>query len=561
MNRTKISRAIHPASAQGIAAPALHFDASRRLFLRHGAAMSALVGAGAPLALNLLAAGSAAAQGAPDYRAIVCLFFFGGNDAYNMVLATDGHNGAAAPTAGTSWAAYTATRNQAPDPIALLAPGVAATATAGVGTPARLGGVLPIGPLNAAGLNAGRTFALHPLMDTTYAALGAAGGLRTMFDIDRRLAIVPNVGPLILPTSKAQYAQNSHPKPLRLFSHNDQQSTWQALAPEGATRGWGGRMGDVLAGMNTNTVFTAVSASGGAVWLNGNSVQQYQVSSGGAIRLGANASGQVYGSTAVADALNRIAAGARSGHVLDADVAAISQRSIAAEQTLRNALAPASNAAFGTAPASGNYNANNDPKLQYLNPLTGALAFNAVAQQFQVVARMVDAGLRGATGAKRQVFFVSLGGFDTHDLQNRNHADLMARVSQALRYFDSALGALNARNLVTTFTASDFGRTFTSNGDGTDHGWGSHHFVLGGAVKGGDLYGRFPTLATKNANNNNFDGSPDQLGNGALLPVSSVDQLAGTLGAWFGLSAGQLGDIFPNLANFDATQRNLGFML
>ena len=113
---------------------------------------------------------------------------------------------------------------------------------------------------------------------------------------------------------------------------------------------------------------------------------------------------------------------------------------------------------------------------------------------------------------------------------------------------------------VTTFTASDFGRTFTSNGDGTDHGWGSHHFVMGGAVRGGNLFGRFPTLATKNTNNNNFDGSPDQLGNGALLPGTSVDQLGFTLGRWFGASDADLLSIFPNLANFNASVRDLGFM-
>ena len=126
--------------------------------------------------------------------------------------------------------------------------------------------------------------------------------------------------------------------------------------------------------------------------------------------------------------------------------------------------------------------------------------------------------------------------------------------------FDATLGLMGARNRVTTFTASDFGRTFTSNGDGTDHGWGSHHFVMGGAVKGGDLYGRFPTLATKNTNNNNFDGSGDQLGNGAMLPSTSVDQLGATLGRWFGLSDAQLLDVFPNLANWDAGVRNLGFL-
>lgn len=518
------------------AAAAIHHGAARRLFLRQAGAMSLLAGAGAPLALNLLAAGAAAAQGAPDYKAVVCLFLFGGNDAFNMVLPTD----------AASWQAYTQTRNQAPDPIALLAPGTPPVASAAAGTPARLGGVLPIVPLNPQG----RTFALHPLMGT----------LQQMFGVERRLAIVANVGPLLRPTTKAQYGQATHPKPPRLFSHNDQQSTWQALGPEGATRGWGGRMGDALAAMNTRTVFTAVSAAGNAVWLSGQDARQYQVGPTGAIRLGANASGQVYGSTAVASALEAIAGTSRGAHVLEADVAAVAARSIEAELTLRTALRPASDPAFGTVPATGNYNPNADPKLQYPNPLTGSNAFNAVAQQLQVVARMIDAGLSGATGVRRQVFFVSLGGFDTHDLQNRNHADLMARLAHALRYFDTALGALNARAAVTTFTASDFGRTFTSNGDGTDHGWGAHHFVMGGAVRGGDLYGRFPTLAAKNANDNGFDGSPDQLGNGAMLPEVGVEQLGATIGRWFGVAEAQLADIFPSLAQFDPGKRDLGFL-
>ncbi|MDO9073157.1 MAG: DUF1501 domain-containing protein [Rubrivivax sp.] len=515
--------------------------ASRRVFLQHAGTMGVLAGAGAPLALNLLAAGSAAAQSATDYKAVVCLFLFGGNDAFNTVLPTD---------AG-SWQAYTSTRDQAPDPIALLAPGMAASTGAAVGTPARLGGVLPLLVPDARGLNPGRSFGLHPLL----------GGLKPLFETERRLAIVPNVGPLIRPTSKAQYAQAAHPRPASLFSHNDQQNTWQALAAEGATRGWGGRMGDVLAAMNSRTVFTSVSATGNAVWLAGQNVQQYQVSTGGALRMGADDAGRIYGSTAVADALQRIASRSRGTHVLEADLAAVSARSIDAEFTLRNALRPPGDAPFGTAPASGGYNGNNDPKMLYDNPVTGAKAFNSTAQQFQIVARMIDAGLAGATGVRRQLFFVSLGGFDTHDLQNRNHADLMARLAHALAYFDGALGALNARDKVTTFTASDFGRSFTSNGDGTDHGWGGHHFVMGGAVKGGDIHGRFPILGTKNGNNNNFDSSPDQIGNGALLPEVAVDQLGATLGRWFGVSDTALADIFPNLANFDAGKRDLGFFL
>ena len=511
-------------------------DASRRLFLRRSGALSAIAGSAAPLALNLAALGSAAAQSAGDYKAIVCLFLYGGNDAFNMVLPTD----------AASWNAYTATRTQAPDPIALLPAGTAPNPAAAAGSPARLGGVLPIAPANPQG----RSFALHPLL----------GGLRKLFDTDKRLAILPNIGPLVMPTTKAQYGQSNFPKPLRLFSHNDQQNTWQALGPEGTTRGWGGRIGDLFAAANTRTVFTAISATGNSVWLDGDLVHQYGVSTNGAVRFGVDTAGKLYGSTDVGTALQKLATTVRSNHPMDADLAAVAQRAIDAELVLRAALRPASDPAFGTPPAAGvAYNAANDPKLRYTNPLTGLDVANTLAQQFQVVARLVDAGIAGTTGARRQVFFVSIGGFDTHDLQNRNQAVLMAQLAQALTYLDTTLGGLNARSQVTTFTASDFGRTFTSNGDGTDHGWGGHHFVMGGAVKGGDLYGAFPMLSVRNASNNNFDGSPDQLGNGSLLPQASVDQLGATLANWFGVSASDALTVFPNLVNFDASKRNLGF--
>ena len=509
-------------------------DASRRSFLAHSAAFGALAGAGAPLALNLAAIGNAQAQAAADYRALVCIFLFGGNDAYNMVLPTD----------ATPFANYTAVRSQAPDSIALLAPGTAPDAAAAAGSPARLGGVLPIAAANLPGVG----FALHPLM----------GSLQTLFTTDRRLAVVTNVGPLLRPTTKAQYGQSSHPKPPSLFSHNDQQNTWQALAPEGATRGWGGRLADMLVGLNGKPVFTAVSASGPAVWLAGTQVRQYQVSSNGAIRMGVDGSGRIYGSADVGAAMKRIVARASAAHVLERDIAAVSARSLDAEAALAAALKPASDPLFGTSPASGTYNANTDPRLMYPNPLTGAIAANPLAQQLQIVARMIDAAGNANDGASRQVFFVSLGGFDTHDNQNRAQADLMARLAHGLSYFDATLGLMGARSRVTTFTASDFGRTFTSNGDGTDHGWGSHHFVMGGAVDGGKIFGTFPVLGIKNANDNNFN-SNDQLGNGALLPTTAVDQLGATLGRWFGASDQQLLDVFPNLGQFASS--NLGFMV
>jgi uncharacterized protein (DUF1501 family) len=501
---------------------------SRRSFLRHAGVYSTLGAASAPLALNLAALGSASAAAASDYKAIVCIFMFGGNDSINMVLPTD----------AASFANYTAVRNQAPESIALLAPG---TVEAGTGTtPAQLGGVLPILPSNP---QSGRTYALHPTMTA----------LQTMFNTDKTLAILPNVGPLILPTTKAQYATISHPKPASLFSHNDQQNTWQSFQPEGATLGWGGRMGDLLASMNGQPVFSAVSAAGNAVWLSGQSVKQYQVSTTGAVRLGGST---IYGSADVAAAMNRITSATRGGHVLERDLAAVAKRAIDAEVTLGAALKPASDALFGTAATT--YNPATDPKLMYPNP-NGGNSFNPLAQQLQVVARMIDASSATGVAAKRQVFFVSMGGFDTHDAENANHAQLMARLSHAMRYFSDTLAGMGASSKVTTFTASDFGRTFTSNGDGTDHGWGAHHFVMGGAVKGGALYGSFPTYGSKNANDNNFDSSPDQLSNGSLLPTTSVDQLGATLGKWFGLSDTQLLDVFPNLHNF--TTRNLGFMV
>ena len=466
-------------------------DASRREFLRTSSLLSVLGPAGAPFAINLATIGAAAAQTADDYRALVCVFLLGGNDHHNTVIATD----------AVSWAEYQRLRTTPPDPIALPAPGAA-------------GGVLPIEPDTP---QTGRSFALHPNL----------GSLKTLFDAGRA-AVVANVGPLIAPMTKAQYTSGSVPRPPKLFSHNDQQSTWQAYAPEGARYGWGGRMGDLLASRNAASTFTCMSVSGNAVWLSGQSTLQYQVGADGGIPI-AGLSGSLFGSSSAGSVLRSIVTADRA-HLIGRELNRVTARSIDAQAALNAAMLPAG-------------------AVEAVPLVPGTTQSNALAAQLQTVARVI--GGRSALGAKRQVFFVSIGGFDTHDAQRVNQANLMTRIGQALEYFDRLLvsPAINAGNDVTLFTASDFGRTLTSNGDGTDHGWGAHHFVTGGAVRGKDIYGRYPIIGVN---------TDDDVGQGRLLPGLSVDQYAGTLARWFGLSDAQLADVFPNLRNFALA--DLGFM-
>ncbi|MFZ6817962.1 DUF1501 domain-containing protein [Undibacterium sp. Ji22W] len=479
-----------------------HFNASRREFLRLSSLLSSAgaLGVAAPFALNLATMGSAAAQGnVNDYKALICLFMYGANDHANTVLATD----------STSWTQYTNVRttNEAGS-IALPAVGSS-------------GGVLPIIPNTN---QVGRTFALHPSMTE----------LKGIFDAGRA-AIVANLGPLMVPTTLEQYKAASVPLPPKLFSHNDQQSLWQAYAPEGAAYGWGGRMGDLLAANNSNPIFTAISASGNAVFLSGRSIRQYQVGNSGAVAI-AGLSGSLYGSTTAGATLRNIIS-ADTANYFQKEHAAVTNRSISAQSMLAPAMAVAG--AGGIANPS-----------QYTNPNTGLLANNALAIQLQTVARII-AG-RNTLGAKRQVFFVSMGGFDTHDAQRTLQADLLAKISHAIAYFDTTMANVmgsDLRQQVTLFTASDFGRTFTSNGDGTDHGWGSHHFVVGGAVKGKNIYGDFPVTGLKHS---------QDVGSGSLLPQFSVDQYGATLANWFGLSTTQINDVFPNIINFN--NRNLGFL-
>jgi uncharacterized protein (DUF1501 family) len=521
-------------------------QATRREILRRATALSCVGAAASTFGFQLATMGEAAAQTSTGYKALVCIFLFGGNDSNNMVLATD----------TDSWARYFSARNSGVDPIALMPVGAAATPPGGTNAitgrvlpnnasayllPEAWGGVLPIVPATPnpvpAGTNASvRTFALNPHMGPLL-PLWTAG----------RLAIAANVGPLIQPTTKAQYRARSVPLPSNLMSHNDQQSTWQAGAAEGARRGWGGLMADQFLSANgANAVFTAISTAGNAVLLAGQNVVQYQISTNQttpAIRItsAATPTTTVFGASNAGARVREIIGDVAGTSYFMQDHGAKVVRSIGAAELLNVQFAAGGPGASVAAPT------------QLLNPITRVNETNALAVQLQSVAKTIAAN--AVLGIRRQVFFVSMGGFDNHDVQNSTQSPLLARLAHAMAYFDDAIANLNGidmRPQVTTFTASDFSRTFTTNGDGTDHAWGSHQFVMGGAVNGGNMYGQFPTLGVDQTGFAN----PDMSGN-ILVPSMSVDQYAGTIGRWFGLAEGQLDSIFPNLRNFN---RNVGFM-
>lgn len=472
-------------------------DHSRRSFLRT-ASLTSMAGFYASpflIGLNSLAA-MAQSSGLTDYRALVCVFLQGGNDGHGTVIATD----------PTSFSAFTQARSGAP----------------GLAYP--LADLLPITPKTSQG---GRTFALNP----------ALTGLQNLFNAGRA-AVVANTGTLIAPATKAQINANSVPLPASLFSHFDQTAAWQAIASNGGSAehvGWGGSVADVIESMNvnSNSMFTCISTAGIALFLAGQRSFQLNVTSAGPIPIYGTAQ-PLFGNSAGTSALQSILS-ADESNLFAKEYEVVVQRSIQAQQVLATAMAPAG---VGGIP--------NPP--QYLDPKTNKLTNNDLATSLQTVARIISG--RAALGVNRQIFYVQLGSFDTHDGQATTHAQLLSQLGAALEYFDAQMVAMGLGNQVTTFTASDFGRTLTSNSDGTDHGWGSHHFVVGGSVLGQDMYGQYPVVGVNQAND---------LGQGRLIPTTSVDQYAGTLARWFGLSDGQIKTIFPNFANFGSSPY-LGFL-
>ena len=458
-------------------------DASRRAFLQRASVLS-LAGGAAPWALNLAAMGEAAAQSATDYKALVCVFLYGGNDYANTLVPAD----------AASYAAYASMRPTLAYSAAALAPTTLAPSVA---------------------LPGGRQYAIAPELAPLLPIFNAG-----------KLGVMLNVGTLVQPTTKTQYTAGSVPLPPKLFSHNDQQSYWQSQSPEGAASGWGGRMGDLFSAGNGNATFTCVNVSGNAVFLSGHSAVQYQVSTSGPVAFTAlpySGTQALFGSTACAAALKALVTAPRT-HLFESEYTRVAGRSIDAGGVLSQALAAA-------------------PPLTTTFP-----SGNALADQLKFVARMISTA--SATSTKRQVFFVSISGFDTHDGLAAVHPGLLTTVAGAMSAFYQATVDLGVANQVTTFTASDFGRTMTAD-DGSDHGWGSMHFMLGGAVHGGRYFGVAPIVA---------NNGPDDVGQGRMLPSTSVDQYAATLGKWFGISDTDLLTVLPNLVNYNASARNLGFV-
>ncbi len=517
----------------------------------------AIYGAAAPLVMNLSAIGTAAAQaagaGAP-YRALVCIFMQGGNDSNNLLLATD----------QGSFGQYWAARISGTDPIALMpvgTPPVAIGATSSVtgrvvkttDQPEHWGGVLaitpattqqvPVGNRVGSATNPTRTFALHPMLSATR-GLFASG----------KVAAIANVGTLIAPLTKAAYL---HPVaatqiPQRLFSHADQQAAWQSGGLDGSATGWGGEMADTFQAAATGGGdFSSITTASNTPFPQGVSTKSFRVNfaankaSAQTIPLAVQTGTYNESSTFLSELRASLQDGSSKNQMVQTYAAAVAH-SIQTPVVYNGALA-----------ASGGPYVSVPIPPAFTDPIAGKVVGNPLTDQIQAVVQ--TAAAHAALGVQRQVFFVQYGSFDTHDGENPRQGLLLAQLDHALAYLDSALTKLGLSDAVTAFTASDFNRTFTTNGDGTDHAWGGHHLVVGGAVKGGDIYGAYPTLGVDKAANGSVPAfyNPDMVGT-SIIPTTSVETYMATMAAWMGVTPAQMATIFPKLANFSV--QNLGFM-
>jgi uncharacterized protein (DUF1501 family) len=442
--------------------------ANRRSFIKY----ASLAAAGNIAGLRPFGALNALAQTTPDYKALVCIFLFGGNDANNMVIPFD--------TAGYN--NYSTIRG----PLALAQ-----------------NTLLPLTPLP--------NFALHPNLPDVQALFNSGNA-----------ALVANVGTLIEPTTRAQYLAGQT-VPSNLFSHPDQQLEWQNQADSGATpTGWAGRMADLL-GPTYNpsaTVPMITSVDGDTLFCNGAASTPVSVSPGNIGGANCSEGSECTARQTAAQALLTFNSGVS---LVTAD-----------DQITSNAY---------------NYAQILTAATKSVTPLKTVFPTTSLGPQLQQIAQIIQ--VRAALGVQRQIFFAGIGNFDTHAGQLGLQSTLLAGISPALAAFYQATQEMAIQDSVTSFTMSDFSRTFQPNSNlGSDHAWGSHHIVIGGAVKGGKMYGTYPTLA--------LAGPDDSGANGRWVPSTASSQYTATLAQWFGVPVAQLPMVLPNIGNFSVN--NLGFV-
>lgn len=458
----------------------------RRHFLRSApcAALGSLGITNTILNLRMVGNATAAPETADDYKALVCVFLYGGNDAFNMLV----------PTETAEYENYATVRSN----LAVPAPG-------------QPGGLLPLNVTNTPG----RSFGLHPSLPN----------VRDRFE-SGDLAFIANVGTLVEPSTAQQVREGSVSLPKGLFGHNTQQRTWQTAAADNLTEktGWGGRLADRVRGKNpSNAISMGISLAGTQIWQAGQDSFSFSIGQGGAELLSGLGSNDAL-------ARNRVS-GARS----------------LVQQQQRNLLLDAFTKETRSAYESSEFFAEAFSQATVTTGISGPLA---------AVARTIDA--RATLGHQRQIFFVGLGGWDTHADLLGDHPTLLGGLDAGLQSFWDELVAKGIQDRVTVFTASDFGRTIRSNGIGTDHAWGGHSIVLGGAVDGGKVFGNYPDPFEMSI------GSGLDVGtNGRYVPTTSVEEYFAELALWFGLPDGELEGVFPHLSRFYSHApggRPLGFL-
>jgi len=466
---------------------------NRRKFLRAAAAGGVAYAFGrTPGTVYAQVAGTG---GFADYKAMVCLFMFGGNDSWNTFV----------PTSAAEHNAYS------------LARGGDAGVGSGLAIPRAA--LLPVTPLVPD--PTGATYGFHPSMT----------GLRDLFQAGKA-AVIPNIGPLILPTTKAQYqtaATSGHALPPQLFSHNDQQDQWHSLRGKAILKsGWGGRVADVLnAQTGGQQLSLNVSLAGQTYFQAGDVALPYVMGANGATTFtGFGTTGTALTRRNAFEAIVNASRSSTSNTLYERSFANVQQRAVQFADRVNTAISGAR--PFTALPDSG-------------------VTLSALQQQMRTVAKLISS--RANLAMSRQIFFVSTGGFDSHDDQVADQPGLLANVSNSIKLFYDALTEIGMENSVTLFTHSDFGRTLTSNGDGSDHAWGGVQFAVGGSVRGQRIYGQYPSLAI---------GSAQEVGGGRLIPTTSADQYAATLASWFGVQDADLFKVAPSINNF--TTRNLGFL-